>query len=424
MRLPLRMRIARLAAYAALTGSLFSCACSGSSSSTTSPSTATATLLSVSLSNQTIAGGLEVTGTLTLSAAAPASGALVILASSSAVATVPANVTVAAGTTSQTFSIDTVAGATSSTATITATYSGVSQTATLSITRLTLQGLSLSAPSVGSGLSVTGTLTLAAPAAADGVLVTLTSSAPIVSVPATVLIGGGQSTATFDATAQPTASPIVDTVTATIPTSGSARTATLLVAPLQLDSLSIGFTQWPGGSSALGVINLTVVAPPAGVVVAVQSSSPIATVPATVSIPGGAAYQSFPITVDNVPPSRPVTITASYGGRTSSATFTVVALPTIASLSCAPLSVVGGSPIQCSGTIAAPAPSDGWQLSIASSDPSTNGVDLVPILPSGTTFSFTLTTAAVTTSTAVTIQIVDRATRSILYSYPLTVTAS
>ena len=152
---------------------------------------------------------------------------------------------------------------------------------------------------------------------------------------------------------------------------------------------------------------------------AVQSSSPIATVPATVSIPGGAAYQSFPITVDNVPPSRAVTIAASYGGRTSSATFTAVALPTIASLTCAPLSVVGGTPIQCSGTIAAPGPSDGWQLSIASSDPSTSGVDLVAIGPSATTFSFTLATAPVTTTTAVTIQIVDRATRWVLYSYPL-----
>jgi hypothetical protein len=425
MTLPLRKKVARLAAHAALTASLCSCACSGSSSSsTTSPTTATATLLSVSLSAQTIAGGLALTGTITLSAAAPASGALVALASSSAVATVPASVTVTAGSTTQTFSIDTVATSTSSTATITATYAGVSQTAALSVTRLTLQGLSLSAPSVASGLSVTGTLTLTAPAAADGVLVTLSSSAPTVVVPATVLIGAGQSAAAFDVTTQATTSPIVDTLTAAIPASGSVRTATLLVAPLQLDSLSLGFTQWPGGTSALGMINLTVAAPPGGVVVAVQSSSPLATVPASVAIPNGVASQSFPISVDNAPPARAVTITASYGGRTSSATFTVVALPTIAGLTCTPLSVVGGNPVQCSGTIAAAAPAEGWQLSVASLDPSTSGVDVVPIAPSGTTFSFTLATTPVTTTTPVTIRILDRATGWILYAYPLTVTAS
>src|SRR5262249_42935324 len=157
----------------------------------------------------------------------------------------------------------------------------------------TLQGLSLSAPSVGSGLSVTGTVTLAAPAAADGVLVALSSSAPAVVVPSTIVIAAGQSAATFDVTTLANAAQTVDTVTATIPASGSVRTATLVVAPLQLDSLSLGFTQWPGGTSALGLINLSVAAPAAGVTVALQSSSPAATVPATVTIPGGVATQPF-----------------------------------------------------------------------------------------------------------------------------------
>ena len=343
----------------------------------------------------------------------------------STVATVAASVTVPAGATSQTFSIDMVAASTSSAATITATYAGLSQSATLSITRLTLQSLSLSASSVDSGLAVTGTLTLAAPAAADGVLVTLSSSATTVVVPPTVVIAAGQSSATFAVTTVPNTTRIVDTLTAAIPASGSVRTATLLVAPLQLDALSIGFTQWPGGTVALGVIDLTVAAPSGGVAVSLQSSSPIASVPATVTIPGGTATQSFPIGVDNVVPTRAVTITASYGGRTSAATFTAVALPTVAGLTCTPLSVVGGSPIQCSGTIAVAAPSDGWQLSVASTDPSITGVDLVPIrCRAATDFSFTLVTTAVTTTTSATIRILDRATGWILTCYPLTVTAS
>jgi len=417
-------KVAKLVARAATVGSVLSCACGGSTSTTSPTTTATATLLSVSLSNQSIAGGLAVTGTVTLSAAAPTGGAVVSLSSNNTLATVPPSVTVDAGTTSQTFNIDTVAAATSSTATITATYAAVSQTTTLSISRLTLQGLALSASSVPSGFPVTGTLSLAAPAAAGGVLVTLSSSAATVVVPPTVVIGAGQSTATFDVTTLPNASQSVATLTATIPASGSARTATLSIGPLQLDSLSIGFTQWPGGTSALALITLSVAAPSSGIIVALQSSSPIAAVPASVTIPGGAATQFVTITVDNVPPTRPVTVTASYGGRTSSVTFTAVALPTIAGLTCTPLSVVGGNSIQCSGSVAAPAPADGWQLSVASSDPAASGPDLVTIAPSSTTFSFTLASVPVTTATAITIRILDRGTGWVLYSYPVTITAS
>jgi len=271
---------------------------------------------------------------------------------------------------------------------------------------------------------VTGTLSLAAPAAATGVLVTLSSSAASVVVPATVVIDAGQSTATFDVATLPNAAQTVATLTVTIPASGSVRTATLAVGPLRLESLSIGFTQWPGGTSAVGLLTLSVAAPPPGVVVALQSSSPIAAIPGTVTIPPGAATQEFPIDVGDVPPTRTVTITASYGDRTSSVTFTAVALPTITSFACSPLSVVGGSAIQCSGTVSVPAPPDGWQLSVASSDPSASGPDQVAIAPSSTTFSFALATVPVTTATAVTIRLVDRATGFILYSYPIAVTAS
>jgi hypothetical protein len=47
----------------------------------------------------------------------------------------------------------------------------------------------------------------------------------------------------------------------------------------------------------------------------------------------------FPIDVSNTPPTRMVTITAAYGGRSSSVAFTAVVLPAIAGLTCMPLSV-------------------------------------------------------------------------------------
>jgi PKD repeat protein len=72
--------------------------------------------------------------TSTLSAAAPAGGAVVALAASNpAIATVTSSVTVAAGASSATFSVSTVACSSGSVA-ISGTYGGVTQSAGLSVT--------------------------------------------------------------------------------------------------------------------------------------------------------------------------------------------------------------------------------------------------------------------------------------------------
>jgi hypothetical protein len=73
-------------------------------------------------------------GTVTLSAAAPAGGALVDLSSSDpARVGVPSGVTVAEGSTSATFSLSTVPSPVGASAIITGTYAGVSRTATLAV---------------------------------------------------------------------------------------------------------------------------------------------------------------------------------------------------------------------------------------------------------------------------------------------------
>jgi hypothetical protein len=93
------------------------------------------TLSAVSVNPSTVAGGNGASGPVTLTAAAPSGGAVVSLSSSNtAVATVPASVTVAAGATSATFAATTSAVAASTPVTITATYSGASTTTTLTVT--------------------------------------------------------------------------------------------------------------------------------------------------------------------------------------------------------------------------------------------------------------------------------------------------
>ena len=95
----------------------------------------TASLSSVSVNPTSVVGGNSSNGTATLTAAGPSGGAVVSLSSSNtAVATVPASVTIAAGSTSATVTVTTSSVTANTPVTITATYNGVSRTTTLTVT--------------------------------------------------------------------------------------------------------------------------------------------------------------------------------------------------------------------------------------------------------------------------------------------------
>jgi hypothetical protein len=91
-------------------------------------------VLSISLNTASVVGGNPVTGTVSLTAAAPAGGAAVALSATDPV-TVPATVTVPAGTSNATFGASTKAVGGTVAATITGSYGGASASATLSVTK-------------------------------------------------------------------------------------------------------------------------------------------------------------------------------------------------------------------------------------------------------------------------------------------------
>src|SRR5882762_4991526 len=91
------------------------------------------TLASLTLDPANVFGGQSSTGTVTLTGPAPASGAQVFLSSSDGAARVPSSVTIPAGTTSATFTVNTSFVLISTSATISATYNGTTRTATLSV---------------------------------------------------------------------------------------------------------------------------------------------------------------------------------------------------------------------------------------------------------------------------------------------------
>ena len=110
-----------------------------------------ASLQAVTLSPASVTGGTTSQGTVGLTAAAPAGGAVVRLASSNTgVAVVPDSVSVAAGAMSATFAAATSAVSASTPVTITAAYNDLTRTATLTVTPQA-QGATLTVTAAGRG---------------------------------------------------------------------------------------------------------------------------------------------------------------------------------------------------------------------------------------------------------------------------------
>jgi len=191
-------------------------------------------LSSLSLNPTSVVGGNSSTGTVTLTAPAPSGGFVVNLSSSNtSVATVPSSVTVPAGTTSANFTVATNSVSSATSVTITAAAGGITRTATLTVnppaSNVTLQSLTISPTSVWGGSTATGTVTLSGPAPAGGAVVQLRSSSSRASVPSSITIPAGATSARFTIQTRSAFWPLVETVTITATYSGVSRSARLTV---------------------------------------------------------------------------------------------------------------------------------------------------------------------------------------------------
>jgi hypothetical protein len=181
-----------------------------------------------------VTGGNGVTGTVTLTAPAPAGGLVVNLASSNPLVQVAGNVTVPAGQTSATFSVTTNVVSSLLSAAISASVggcAGASVSLTVNPIAVSLEGLSLSVGSITGGQSLTGTVMLSGPAPAGGATVNLSVNNPLVSVPATVTVPAGQTSATFAVTTNPLLSLVDILVSVSASYGGSNQTAPLTLKP-------------------------------------------------------------------------------------------------------------------------------------------------------------------------------------------------
>jgi hypothetical protein len=125
-----------------------------------------------------VTGPAGATGTVTLSAPAPAGGLLVQISDNSAAASAPANVTILAGQTSRTFNITTTAVTVDTLVTFTVTIGSDDAQATLLVRSPIVAGITFSPPKIQGGGIAIGTITLDQPAPPGGLNIDITTGSP------------------------------------------------------------------------------------------------------------------------------------------------------------------------------------------------------------------------------------------------------
>jgi hypothetical protein len=255
---------------------------------------------------------------------------VVTLASGDAsLAHVPASVAVPAGNSTASFAVTTSPVDTFQTVSVTGTAGGVSKTQFVSLSAdpnapLSLLEITPSVSGAQGGNPINTTLFLNKSAPAGGAVVTLSSSNPAAAqVPPTVTVPAGLGFASFNITTSPVAADTNVTITGTL---NATRTAvvTVLAPPNALSSITLNPASVVGGNPSTGTATLTSPAPAGGRVVTLSSSNPaVATVPASVTVPQGAANATFPVTTTVVGGTTTVTISGSAGGLTRTAALTV-----------------------------------------------------------------------------------------------------
>lgn len=282
-------------------------------------------LTNMTLSPTSVNAGQTSTGTVTISNTAEANGVVVNLSSdNTAVATVPATVTVPSGSTNATFTVSTLATALDTTVHIHAIRGTNDISRPLQVKGVTFT-LSASPTSViGGSQNIIGTVTLALTAPAGGVSVSLVSSAPAAaSVTSPVVVPQGSKTANFTITTHTVSTTQNVTITGqTQP--GTTATTVVQIRAISLASLTFDPSYVKGGTFTHVQVSLDAPAPAGGATVTLSSTNTAVLNPGPITIAAGQTQSAvITVPVGRVNRTLGVTVTGQYNGRQIAATVTV-----------------------------------------------------------------------------------------------------
>jgi hypothetical protein len=177
-----------------------------------------------------------------------------------------------------------------------------------------------------------------------------------------------------------------------------------------LSAIAANPNQVVGGNASTGTVTLTGPAPANGVLVSLSSPSSAVSVPASITVGQGASSANFGITTSTVANTTVTSLSASYGGLTKTATFTVNPAtmpppgPVVASLTLNRTSITGGYSVTGTVKLAAPAPSGGTLVTLASSNTAAATTPASVFFGAGAIKKdFTVKTKVISSTTVVTI---------------------
>ena len=190
---------------------------------------------------------------------------------------------------------------------------------------ISVSELTLSPASVGGGEDSHGKLRLSRPAPGGGITLALSSSdASVASVPASVVIPQGNTSAQFKITTTNVTS--ATAVAISVASGGMTKSAMLGIGPAAtaLSSLSISARSVVDGRTITGTVTLVNPSSKDETTITLLSMPPdVAIVPSSVTVPAGSNRATFPIKLTKVRTSTRVTVGAIYGGVKKTVILTV-----------------------------------------------------------------------------------------------------
>ena len=375
-----------------------------------------------------VIGGTPATGTVTLNQPAPAGGVAVALSSSHpAIASVPASVTVAAGSRTANFSVATSAVATEVDVTFVATSGGAAWNRQLYVRPAShlpkLTSMTISPASIAGGGNSGGTLTFSGPIpvgawpALPDAVVRIASSDPDVAAlfPGDDYVPAGSTSHTFRIFTRGV--PSARNVTFTAYFDSTALSGVLSVGAVTgvtVSSLGANVTTLRGGEGGVATVTLGAAAP-APLLVGVSTNHPelFSSLPPNVTVFTGSTTASFAfVTNKSVAASTQVTIAASYGASAANLPLTVnppaSASPPVIGVTVSPASVSAGAASSGTVTLQSAAPTGGALVQLFSSNAAAGVPGTVTVPAGATTATFPIATTSVSADTTVTITALQR----------------
>ena len=351
-----------------------------------------------------IAGGTTATGQVQLDHFVTTVGGEVVDLSSSnvvgsgaAYATVPASVTVPFGANNAYFSITTQSVTSVTGVSITATDTG-SQSGLIMLLPSGGLGIDLTVNPGGiyGGNSATGTVTLSA-TQGSATTVSLSSNNSVATVPTSVTIPAGSTSATFTVSTSPVTTiplPLTGGLTwITCSVGLSSQAFPTAVYPAVVHYVTASPSSVTGGSSSTGTVYLSGTAPTGGITVSLSSSSPDAQVPSSVIVLAGNNSATFNISTSSVVASEKVNISATYNSATASCGLGIGSSVAIHTVTSSPSSVTGGTSSTGTVTFTNPAPTGGAVVTLAASNAVAQVPSSVTVQAGQTSATFAITTS-------------------------------